>query len=112
MTKALLVALANPVESSRETEFLEWYDDVHVPEVMQAGEIVRATRYRLSDSQVMHMAELPPSCLVIYEIESDNIADFARTVASRASDPGFKMSSALQVDPPPFSVIYELVKGI
>jgi hypothetical protein len=37
----------------REQEFNDWYDRVHVPEVLSVGPIVSCQRFKISDAQAM-----------------------------------------------------------
>lgn len=55
-------------DPAKEKEFQEWYDNIHVPDLLQAPGFVRATRYANN--------ELVPGegkYLAVYEVESDDI---------------------------------------
>ncbi len=64
----------------REDEFNEWYENVHVPEVLRMPGFLSGQRFRLA-------AEDPfsgPRYLAVYEIESDDIAATLDTVRNTA----------------------------
>jgi hypothetical protein len=68
MTNAILVVHTNPVDG-REDEYNTWYDKQHLPDVLAVPGFVSATRYRLSDAQLIPLAGF--RYLAIYEIEGD-----------------------------------------
>ncbi len=66
--KAVYLVFANCTDARREAEFNEWYDDVHAPDILAAGDggIVICRRYRL-------LGETDePKYLAIYEVESED----------------------------------------
>ena len=69
MGKYLLVVESNCKNTAREKEFNDWYNQIHIPDIMSTGYIDKATRYELTTA--------PPEgrgrYLAVYEIESDNI---------------------------------------
>ena len=69
MTGYLFIVESNCADSAREGEFNNWYNQIHIPDIMSTGYIDRATRYELTTT--------PPEgrgkYLAVYEIESDNI---------------------------------------
>ncbi len=68
MGKHVMVVLTNAADG-RDAEFNEWYDKVHLVEVLEAEGIQAARRYRLSDAQIMD--EKPYRYLALYEIDGD-----------------------------------------
>lgn len=73
----LFLVFTNPVEG-REDEYNQWYDEVHVPDVMAVPGVKGAQRYQLapSDSQG---GGAPPAhrYLAVYEIDGDPAGVFA-----------------------------------
>ena len=63
----------------------------------------------MSDSQVFPQSDKEAATLAIYEIEVDDVEEFAKALAAYADNPGFTMSSATSEDPPPAIVLYEPV---
>ena len=47
--------------------------------------------------------------VAVYELEADDLGGVIRDLASRAMDGRMKMSGAMEMDPPPSMVIYELI---
>jgi hypothetical protein len=89
MTGGRMVVLTN-FAAGREQEFNRWYDEVHVPEVLEIGPIVACQRFKIVDSQMMPQTH---SYLAIYEFEgSAKEALEALQAASGSMD----MSDALQ----------------
>lgn len=68
MQKWLLTAETNCSDPSRESEFNEWYDNVHVPDILETPGVLRATRYENNSP-----AEGRGKFLALYEIETDDI---------------------------------------
>jgi hypothetical protein len=76
----LLAVLTDVVDPSRETEFNVWYNEIHLPDIMQMPGFIRATRYENADPDAG-----PGKFLAAYEIESEDIektlAELRRRVA-------------------------------
>jgi hypothetical protein len=87
----LFLVLTNPIEGEDEA-FNEWYDMVHVPEVLDVPGVVAAQRYDLAEVKVPENedlpAQLPPPThryLVIYELDREPdavMAEFLEHVVS------------------------------
>ena len=106
MERWLLTVESNAVDPSREKELNEWYDSIHVPDILETPGFVRAVRYENtnpSDGQGKFVA--------MYEIETDDLAgtmaQFTELVNSRAaqgrmSDAVVAVGGALyrQITPP------------
>ena len=69
MASHLFIVESNCVDPTREGEFNDWYNQIHILDIMSTGYIDKATRYELTTA--------PPEgrgrYLAVYEIESDNI---------------------------------------
>jgi hypothetical protein len=72
MAKYLFVAQADCADKTREKEFCEWYDDLHVPDILGTPGIVQASRYE----NINPDGNKRPKYMVIYEIETDDINAF------------------------------------
>ncbi|MDT5360118.1 MAG: hypothetical protein QOC69_1880, partial [Mycobacterium sp.] len=91
MAENRFVVLSNPIEGEDDT-FNKWYDEVHVPEVLDVPGVVAAQRYDLSELKVPDdpdlPAQLPPPThryLVIYELDREPdavMANFLERVMS------------------------------
>lgn len=89
MAQHVLMVMSNPVEG-REDEYNEWYDNVHLGEVLQVPGFVAARRYAAAGSV---RGESPYRYLSIYEIEADDLE--AATAALQAGVRGMHMSDAI-----------------
>jgi hypothetical protein len=91
MAENRFIVLSNPIEGE-DDRFNKWYDEVHVPEVLDVPGVVAAQRYDLSELKVPDdedlPAQLPPAThryLVIYEVEGEPdavMANFLERVMS------------------------------
>ena len=65
MERWLLTVESNSSDPAREKEFNEWYDNVHLPDVLRIPGIMRAARYENSNA-----TEGQGKFLAFYEIET------------------------------------------
>ena len=111
MEEGLALVFSAPASAERETEFNEWYEKVHIPEVLAVDGFVSAQRYQLDPDQPRPpkpgtaLAEQP--YVTVYRLEADSLADVATSL--RAAVPEMHMSDAICTDPPPKTVYYRLV---
>ena len=73
MSKPVMVVWSNPSDPAREDEFNEWYDGVHVPDVLKIPGILSCTRYKLSDTQ-FGPVETPGTYVAYYEVDPEKLA--------------------------------------
>jgi hypothetical protein len=73
MERWLLTVESNCCDPSREDEFNDWYDNIHLPDILETPGFVSAVRYENTSP-----AEGQGKFLAMYEIETD---DLARTLA-------------------------------
>ena len=69
MAKWLLVVRTNCIDESKEDEFNKWYNEVHVPDVMEVAGFVKAGRYVSPEMASYDNGKY----LAIYEIETEDI---------------------------------------
>ena len=60
-----LLVLSNPIQG-REQEFNDWYDRVHVPDLLKIPGVAQAQRY-----EVMPAQDSPHRYLAVYDIDGD-----------------------------------------
>jgi len=65
-----LIVQTSPVEG-HEAEYNRWYEDVHIPEVLDLPGFVAARRFKLSDAQRSSETLPHNTYLVIYELTID-----------------------------------------
>ena len=68
MAKALLLVMTNAKDAAQEADFNEWYDNVHLEDVLMTPGIKKATRYELAGRP----REGRGKYLALYEIETDD----------------------------------------
>ena len=71
MPKWLLVVESHCADPAREKEFHDWYDKVHIPDILRTKEFVKATRYELQT--VTKATGEKDRFLAMYEIEADDL---------------------------------------
>ncbi|AII10804.1 hypothetical protein [Rhodococcus opacus] len=88
MTQAILVAYAQPVSDEREPEFNHWYDEVHIPQVVERiPGIVGGSRYKFADIQLVPTAPAPDrSYLAVYQLDTDDLAATVERLGAALSD--------------------------
>ena len=74
MEKWVYLVDTNCLEPSREKEYHEWYNQVHLPDVLETPGFKRATRYENSEP-----AEGQGKFLAVYEVETEDIAQTMAT---------------------------------
>jgi hypothetical protein len=72
MHKYKFVVFTRPIEG-REQEYNEWYQNVHLPDLLSVPGYISAQRFRLSRTHTVLNGEVPFPYLAIYNIETDDI---------------------------------------
>ncbi|MQY31246.1 DUF4286 family protein [Nocardia aurantia] len=81
----LYLVFSNPV-AGRDDDFDEWYDTVHVPEVVATPGMVSARRYTVLDTEMSRLAGAPAHrYLVVYEMDDDPDVVMAKVRAQVAT---------------------------
>jgi hypothetical protein len=71
MARYILKVRTNCSDPEKEVEYNDWYNNVHLPDVLETPGVVRATRYENTNP-----AEGEAKFVAIYEIETDDIDAF------------------------------------
>lgn len=82
MAKQLFLVLSEPVEGS-EDEYNEWYENVHLDEVIGTSAVTCAQRFKLADSRG---AEAPNRYLAVYEVDADDPADVFKSIDEKGAE--------------------------
>lgn len=81
MAKHVLVVLTNAA-NGRDDEFNDWYDNIHVPEILALPGFLAAQRFRVGEAQI---GPAPSHrYLALYEFEADNPADVTKSFIENA----------------------------
>lgn len=94
----LQVVFSNPAQG-KEAEFNEWYDTVHIPQLLEVPGMLSAKRFALRDSDLYripggHAPEHGYMC--IYELDGD-INAIMKEIRARVADGRVVMSDCLDM---------------
>jgi hypothetical protein len=78
----LMVVFTNPVDG-REDEFNEWYDGVHVPEIMAATGISAVSRYEAAPRPEADRPVPPHKYLALYDLGDDPMSALTKLAEAR-----------------------------
>ncbi|HLW70136.1 MAG TPA: DUF4286 family protein [Candidatus Binataceae bacterium] len=95
MAKYTFVVLTNATEG-KETEFNRWYNEQHIPDVLNVPGFVCAQRFRLADTQGGKVDQ-SHKYLALYEIETDDLEATLKDLRSRGGTPDMIMSDAIDL---------------
>lgn len=98
-TPTTYLVFSNPA-AGMEAEFNEWYDTVHLPEVLATPGMRSAQRYALHETEITHHSELPKPAhgyLLVYEIDGDVDAVMTK-IQDAAMSGALRMSDALDLE--------------
>jgi|SRR5271167_2835771 len=94
MAKYTFVVLTNPT-AGNETEFNRWYNEQHIPDVLNVPGLVAAQRFTLAESQMSD--KNPHRYLALYEIETDDLAGTLKEMKARGGTADMVMSDAIDL---------------
>jgi hypothetical protein len=77
--KYLLFAFSDCKDPKKEKEFNDWYDNMHMPDMLQVPGFVKATRWKSADNKENEIRKY----LALYELETDNIDEFNAKMRER-----------------------------
>ena len=81
MERWLLTVESNCADPSREGEFNEWYDTIHLADMLETPGIVRASRYENTNP-----AEGQGKFVAMYELETENLDQTMAAIGQRVND--------------------------
>src|SRR5690348_17503131 len=96
MAKYTFVVMSNSTTPGQEAEFNEWYNKVHIPDVLNVPGFVAAQRFKLADTQ---FADGKPAhrYLALYEIETEDIKGSFNELQRRVGTADMFMSPAIDM---------------
>lgn len=88
MARAQLIAYVSPSSPQQEEAFNEWYDEVHLPQVVERiPGVIGGSRFRLAPAQLVSAADLPAHrYLSVYELDTDDLQALANRLAEALGD--------------------------
>lgn len=82
-------------QPERGDEFNDWYENVHIPDVLSIPGVLKARRYALEDDQLGHRnREYPYRYLTLYELDGDH-REIVRAINEAIVSGRFSLSTAL-----------------
>jgi len=72
MTKYLLFAFSDCKDPAKEKEFNDWYDNMHMPDMLNTPGLVKASRWMSADKKENEVRKY----LAMYELETDDVEEF------------------------------------
>jgi uncharacterized protein (TIGR02118 family) len=80
MGRYLLFAFSDCKEPAREKEFNDWYDNIHVPDMLEVPGLLSATRWVSAEPREGQSRKY----LALYEMETDSLGEFNEALRERA----------------------------
>lgn len=107
MPRYNLIALTNAVEGQHEA-FNDWYDNVHVADVLRIPGVTAAQRYRLSDTQFRE-GDHQWGYMAVYEIEAEDVSQTFEALKAASGTDEMPLSEALKDERMVW--VYEPIRG-
>jgi len=100
MADGILLVLSDPVSAEADDAYNEWYDNVHLPEILALAGFTSARRFRVAEAQLASQGgpdavrvKFPHRYVAVYEVEAPDVAKAAESLG--AASPALRMSDAL-----------------
>jgi hypothetical protein len=93
MAKGILIVESRPSSPDRADEYNDWYDKVHLPEVVALPGFVSGRRLAPVDGDGPYVA--------LYELDADDLKAAVDGLFKAIGSGAVAMSDTIQMDPPP-----------
>jgi hypothetical protein len=90
MPKGILLVSTAPAGAERDQEYNDWYNDVHLPEVLKVSGFISARRFKKVES-----ADDPVPYLAIYEVEADDLSASVAALGAGVASGEIQMTDAM-----------------
>lgn len=99
MARAQLIAYTSPSSPGQEEAFNKWYEQVHIPQVVERiPGVVGGHRLRLAAAQIVPAAELPSRrYMAVYELDTDDLPALAKRLAEALGDGTLDLTDAIDM---------------
>ncbi len=105
LERGLMMVFANASSPEQAAAFNQWYDEIHLKEVLEVPGVVAASRYELDEAQMMPDEDgFGRRFLAVYEIEAVDLETVRDRIRATSSDRTH--SKTLELDPLPAMAIY------
>lgn len=102
MSNAVLLAYVRPTSRTDEAEFNRWYDEVHIPQLIDRVPGVHAARrFQFADDQFDGTTPPAHGYLTLYEIDPDNIAGTIAEIGTAMTDGSLELTTTLDAETVP-----------
>lgn len=107
----LFIVFTNPISEDRLEEYLEWYQNDHIPKVLQIPGFVNANVYKASAARPANSDALAKfSYVTIYEVESEDLSESFRLLGEASRAGRFGVKAEYPISPDSMSCAYELAR--
>jgi hypothetical protein len=79
MAKYLIFAFSDCKDPKREKEYNDWYDNMHMPDMLEIPGMIKASRWMSADNKENEIRKY----LAMYEIETDDLDEFNKKMRER-----------------------------
>jgi hypothetical protein len=93
MPKGILLVSSAPSAAERDQEYNDWYNDVHLPEVVALAGFSTARRFKK-----LGAADDPSPYLAIYEVEGDDLNASLAALGAAVASGELHMSDVIAAD--------------
>jgi hypothetical protein len=101
-----MMVFSNASSEDQIAAFHQWYDEVHLKEVLQVPGVISACRYEYGDDQMLPGANpFGKQFLAVYEIEAKNLKSVSDHMMATSADRTH--SDTLELDPLPTLAIFK-----
>ena len=105
----LFIVFTNPISEDRLEEYLEWYQNDHIPKVLQIPGFVNANVYKASAARPANSDALAKFRYVtIYEVESEDLNESFRLLGEASRAGRFGVKAEYPIASESMSCAYEL----
>ncbi len=110
MGRYRLFAFSDCKDPAREEEFNDWYDNMHIPDMLEVPGMISATRWVSAESKKGQQRKY----LAMYELETDDIGKFDLSVRERGmrTVKEGRFSDLPVFDPPEIPRVYKQIMPV
>ncbi|MFW0782882.1 hypothetical protein AAFP35_00035 [Gordonia sp. CPCC 206044] len=99
---AVLLAFVRPADTSDEQELNRWYDEIHIPQLIErVPGVLGARRYRIDADQGAETPAPANPYLAIYEIDPDDVSGTVDRINAALADGTLEMTTAIDLESAP-----------
>lgn len=111
MPRGVLLVMTKPVDSQSEEAYNDWYDNVHLADVLKLAGYTAARRYKPvpSPESVDSTGGIDWTYLALYEVEADDLQAAHAQLLAAAEQGELPLSEALQMEPAPVVQMYQQI---